>query len=231
MAPSCLGMLIDGMNKRHYVWQPAVPSLRSDPAGTVSLETLFTRAQFPAPTNKERLILGVKLASSVIQLHNTDWLNERWGTSDIMFFRDLDNSDKPMLEKPLVRRCFGASSEEGSVPQALGSRVVRCNRTLFSLGVILLEIWYWNRLESLCGGVDGSKSDGWTDTEVFNAADGVMDRLYDDAGLSYGDAVRRCIRGLDHRDTNLENDEFKREVCRNVVYPLEVTLKGYCPVI
>jgi hypothetical protein len=177
MAPSCLGMLIDGMNKRHYVWQPAMPSLRSDPAGTVSLETLFTRVQFPAPTNKERLILGVKLASSVIQLHNTDWLNERWGRSDIMFFRDPDNYDKPMLEKPLVRRCFGASSEEGSAPQALGSRVVRCNRTLFSLGVILLEIWYWNRLESLCGGVDESKSDGWTDTEVFNAAEGVMDRL------------------------------------------------------
>ena len=70
----------------------------------------------------------------------------------------------------------------------------------------------------------------WTtsDTVKYVKAQMLMDQLYDDAGDFYGDIVRRCIIGLDHKETQLENEAFKNEVYLKILQPLEKHLELFC---
>ena len=173
------------------------------------------------------MILGVKLASSVMQLHETEWLKERWGKQDIFFIQEeSDQQREGVLATPLVHRAFTSDSPmpQGSIDH--GSRVIRCNGSLFSLGIILVELWYWKSLESFqaqFGGEGGTAS-----MAEYCTAVRLIDDLYGDAGGSYGDIVRRCIIGLDHREIQLEKDQFKNEVYQKVLQPLEEHLKLFC---
>lgn len=98
---------------------------------------------------EQRLRLALKLASSVMQLHTTDWLTDYWSKSDISFLRsshgviDFDN--------PLIGRTFGKSSYtmmsmSQSLPQPMLHASVPC---LFSLGIVLLELRYRTLFEDL----------------------------------------------------------------------------------
>jgi len=43
----------------------------------------------------------------------------------------------------------------------------------------------------------------------------------------YGGAVRRCIRGIDHRATSLEDESFMNEVHAKIVSELERNWQAY----
>ena len=221
-AHSCLGMLITKENICHRVWVPKQSFSLSKPAETVTLAHLLT---LPEPPKKERLILGVKLASSVMQLHGTEWLREQWGKHDIFFVQEeSDDRRAPVLATPLVHRAF---ISDGPIHQgSTESRVIWCNRSLFSLGIILAELWFWKSLESFQAqfGTEG----GTAGMVEYCTAVRLIDDLYLDAGGTYGDIVRRCIAGLDHRETQLEKDQFKNEVYLKVLLPLEEHLKVFC---
>ena len=75
-----------------------------------------------------------------------------------------------------------------------------------------------------------SAYDPWATSDIarYVVAQGLIDKLYGDAGDNYGDIVRRCIIGLDHKETQLENDEFKNEVYLKVLQPLEKHLELFC---
>lgn len=163
---------------------------------------------------RHRLELGIKLASSVMQLHDSGWLAEEWGREDVLFF---NRDGIVQVENPMVRwsnRIPTMSAE------TVKRGVVQCNQTLLSLGIILIELYHGKCLEE-CKGVDGEYvglGDGKT---RHSEAWSLVDLLYDDAGDLYGDAVRRCVRGLDHRESRLDEGGFKLEVFRKVLYPLQ----------
>lgn len=98
---------------------------------------------------EQRLRLALKLASSVMQLHTTDWLTDYWSKSDVSFLRpsygviDFDN--------PLIGRTFGNSSYtmtsmSQSLPRPMLHAAIPC---LFSLGIVLLELRYRTLFEDL----------------------------------------------------------------------------------
>lgn len=107
-----------------------------------------------------------------------------------------------------------------SEPSGIFQRKLRRNRTLFSLGVVLIELWYWKCLKDyeLKPKPRDAFDSGWTDLE---RADAIIDDLYEDALPKYCDVVRRCISGLDHREISLAKDDFKEEVHLKVFCPLE----------
>ncbi|KAF8535412.1 hypothetical protein BDD12DRAFT_893070 [Trichophaea hybrida] len=84
--------------------------------------------------------------------------------------------------------------------------------------IILIELWYWTSIEELQISQEKDlRAQGFDDSIVKSLTanrlvDSTSDSIYDDAGTSYGDAVRRCIKGLDHKETNLVVDGFKDEV-------------------
>lgn len=68
----CLGVLIDDLKRQHRISITDMPAGK-DSMSTVSLKTLLAQT---ALEKKDRLILGVKLASTLLQLHKTPWLKE-----------------------------------------------------------------------------------------------------------------------------------------------------------
>jgi len=127
-----------------------------------------------------------------MQLHETEWLRERWGKQDIFFIQEESDQQRDgVLATPLVHRAFTSDSPMPQRSIDHESRVIRCNKSLFSLGIILVELWYWESLESFQTRFGGEG--GTPDMAEYCTAVRLIDDLYGDAGDSYGDIVRRCI--------------------------------------
>ena len=217
----CVGILVTN-NIKHRVWVPRAP-LTS--ARVLSLAELLS---MPEPPRRERLKLGLRLASSVLQLHGTEWLKERWGKQDIYLIQGGSSQPRdPSLEIPVVSQAFTPAPSVSEV--TMESHIISCNLSLFSLGIVLIELWFWKSAESF----ETNKPQAYScledlDTARLVTAKRLIRKLYGDAGDNYGNIVRRCISGLDHKETQLENDGFKNKVYRKVLQPLEKNLELFC---
>lgn len=107
---------------------------------TISLSQVLAQSTMRLE-HKSRL--GLKLASSVMQLHTTLWLSDYWGADDIFFVQIADDVN---LDHPLVRRNFGTKSNASLRQPQDSSQTIPC---LFSLAVVLIELWYCKPFESL----------------------------------------------------------------------------------
>ncbi|KAI5785805.1 hypothetical protein EDC01DRAFT_189016 [Geopyxis carbonaria] len=223
--PTCLGVLVGKQNTQHRLW-PATSTLSksvmtSYRPKTISLEAVFTQYMyvFMKPV---RLRLGVKLASAVMQIHDTEWLSERWSKRDIHFLIPTEGST-PLFDKPFVRRTFARTSSKRtstSQPQNTGETLIQYNKSIFSLGIILVELWYGKGLQEPASPVAN------IEPETKDHINKIIE--HEDAGVPYGEAVRRCIRGLDHKFTDLDEEDFKNTVHKMVVTPLENNLRTFC---
>ena len=186
----------------------------------VSLSKLLAQSALSAPPPVERFKLAVRLASSVLQLHTSAWLQERWGAKDIYFVQP--DSCQPSLGTPVIHHDFTLGP---SPPQPITKpSIIRCNLSLFSLGIVLIELWFWKSLEAL----QGDECNPDPDIARYITADGLVDTVNEHAGAKYGSSVRRCIRGVDHAQPQLENQEFKNKVYLQVLQPLENHLQDFC---
>ena len=91
------------------------------------------------------------------------------------------------------------------------------NRTLFRLGILLIEVHYWGPFDRLEAGQKRTATIKRIATELF-----------DHAGFAYGNVVKRCLQGLESRDTSWQHEDFQKEVCEKIVAPLEKELKHFC---
>lgn len=215
------------------MWPPSGSSCCSRYIGeTVSLDTLLENQQLDKPS---RLKLGVQLALGVLSLHDTKWLSESWGKTDIDFPQETTGGQlasgetvlirKPDLERPLVRRSFGPARDNSNTHKTTTKRVplVQYNKTLLSLGIILVELWFGKRLEDIEEVLKQPDGDD-TDNTEYDSADKLLEKIEDP---TYGNATRHCIRGLDYMATTLDDEGFKNEVYNRVVSELEVYWKAY----
>lgn len=188
------------------------------PLCSVLKDTSFTR--------DNRLRLAVTLASSVLQLHQTPWLEESWANDKVYF---IQNADGVLYDNPFVCRDFKQQDVAVLAPRvtAMAGKIIR-NQTLFALGVILIELWYGKPLIELRRPEDspeGQEDAAMSVVTAWTTADRLVEELYSDAGAKYGDAVRRCVRcDFDKRSSNLEDAGFQRAVYDGVVAQLQENL-------
>ncbi|RPB16179.1 hypothetical protein P167DRAFT_570890 [Morchella conica CCBAS932] len=223
---SCLGVLAD-KSGQYLVW-PLMSSSPPESTDLISLHNLLDEGKMPA--KRDTLILGVQLASTVLQLHKTGWLAEDWSSRDI-FFHQINTEGLggvPDFKKPFVRQSPDLDpslQQTQSKEETTKSALIPHDRSLFSLGIVLIEIWHGFLLEKLQIRTDGDESGFNTN---YMTARRLIGEISSNAGAKYGDAVRRCIQGLDHRSGSLDVDDFKSEVHMKVVAPLIDNLKHFC---
>jgi hypothetical protein len=217
----------------------------------VSLETLI---KLGVLRDKEvRLRLGVELASSMMQLHTTEWLGGpggSWGKQDIFVLqkaveRQVVGGGKiliwePLLDKPFVCRTFG-SQQGSSASNTNKSPVADYDKNLFSLGIILIELSLQSCIEDLRdpswdqGDVDrispvvGNQPHQLCDNPDYITATQRIGEVFRTEQEDYGLAVQRCINGLSLPDEtvtkSLDNLQYKNEVHVNIISLLERNLK------
>ena len=155
-----------------------------------------------------------------MQLHETNWLSELWSTKDI-YFKGTETGEF-RLNEPYLRSTFeGAHTSESHDhhEDEWAPYMACCNRMLFKLGISLIEVYNWEPFELLEKNLRRSRADAITT---------IVQELYDDAGFNYGHVVKRCLRGLEAKETNLQHEAFKKEAYEKIVAPLEDVLKQSC---
>lgn len=232
----CLGILVSNINQRqHKIWIPDRQWLKFPAEKTVPLDQILNSpGAWRPPTQETRLKLAVRLASALLQLHQSGWLNDSWGKSDIFFALGPNG---PIYDKPLVHHGeFPPTYLSQTIPDIpdtqkedplVGCSLAWCNQSVLCLGLLLIELWHWKTLSMLQRGEYSNK--GEAQSPGLDAVQ-LARNLVTDAGYPYGLAVKLCITGLDLKDTNLEEPEFKNEVYAKIVHPLEEHLKNFCGV-
>jgi hypothetical protein len=163
----------------------------------------------------------------VLQLFKTPWLDEQWSDNDVYFVHSPGLPLSTVYKHAFVyRRLSTPPATTLPTTQAAVYRVIR-NQTLFTLGIVLIELLYGKSIEELqttrdldCQGTPGV---AWCTAERL-----IEEEIEYEAGPGYLVAVRRCIRcDFDRRESNLDDAAFQQAVFDGVVVPLEKTLQQF----
>tara|TARA_R110002003_G_scaffold141_27_gene13080 strand:+ start:15497 stop:16732 length:1236 start_codon:yes stop_codon:yes gene_type:complete len=219
----CFSLLANEIAKQKYGVLLITPS-KQLPADTDrwSVSSLRAVLQDPKFAQQERLKLAVTLASSVLQLHETPWLEANWGKDSIYF---VNRPGQTCYDQAFVSKRFieGTISPGPAAPNQM-SCIIR-NQTLYALGVALIELYYRKPITELHQDIDGPQNTGNAMLDIiaeFKTADRLADALLSEAGARYSDAVRRCIRcDFDQRASSLEDPKFQKAVYHGVVSQLQ----------
>lgn len=165
---------------------------------------------------KERRILAVIFAHSLLYLCDSNWLNREWDKTQISFFSSAPDQ---LNLKPYLMAQFQALEEEhdGSEMQLHPSPAI------LALGILLLELQIWGTIESRRISEDLTEDGSvnvntnlLTAERVFQEADG---EIFE----NYRKAVRACLDCdfLDEDEVNFNDEGFRSLVYANIVAPLE----------
>lgn len=235
----CLGFLLDEHRERRFEIHCVRKHLRLPTAQDFVCLGSFLAASSPDTRETcsivtfHRKYLALVLASTVLQLHETPWLEERWNKYDICFLRRTDQSREPIFNEPYISKPFASTAASitpiQSVSRSSGGPMVR-NKSLFALGVLLIELSYGKPLESLrepCDmGPNGLQNQytAWLTASRLIKSREISHR----EGSSYADAVRRCIKcDFDQIDDTLDDRDFRKAYVEGVVLPLQADLKTF----
>lgn len=227
----CVGYLIDSVKRKHGIFPlEPLPACNQHPhwAAYSLRQILEKRANIKRPLTKfDKLRVAVDLASSVLQLYNTPWLDEQWSDNDVYFIHRPGLSMAKVFEHPFVyRKLSSTGSNHASSTQGGACRVIR-NQSLFTLGILLIELLYGKSIEDLQSPRD-LECHGTPGVVWCTAVRLIEEEIEYEAGPRYLDAVRRCIRcDFDRKDSSLDSEEFQQAVFIRVVAPLEKTLEQF----
>jgi hypothetical protein len=239
-----LGFLLDEQNRR-YEFRPvnSQKAISTSPK-TVTLESLLTRDGNASKdstgqeriilSRRERLVVAIVLASSLLQLYSTPWLNERWSKRNIFFMRS--SSGPIILEQlyispePVAASSTAAAPKEAqNVGNTIKSAANESRKTILALGIMLLELCFGQTLEEQSFRKKYLGNDGQPNefTDVATAMQWQDDAL-GEGGPGFENAIRRCIHcAFGPKSTDLADGEFREAVYSEVVQPLEETLQRF----
>ncbi|KAL3475862.1 hypothetical protein BJX99DRAFT_270848 [Aspergillus californicus] len=191
----------------------------------IQLQTL--QKILPNSSRRHRLYIAAGLACGVIQYHG-NWLKEYWDSSDIHLPADHDEGydDTDDLPPSNLYLPWSLNSQPTPPPfvttdfnirnTAQRSPLVR-NRILFPLGLALTELSLRKSITSLRIPQD---KQGNEDSTRFITAFRVLNRVQQESGSNYRDAVHSCLCWSGVDPPCLEDEEFEGRVFHTIVAPL-----------
>ncbi|KAK3485951.1 uncharacterized protein B0T23DRAFT_408034 [Neurospora hispaniola] len=201
-----------------------------DPTTAVAMATRF-------PSKAARLNIALMVAHSLLELFPSPWFPGDWDKNDIYFSVSPDgsvNTEVPFLiSRNDSTRTSNAQSQEGRESAAEStshtSRPHDHGNILLSLGVLILELWFGQPLESQPSwqanfGRNGKE----TEFTKFNAAATWQRMVGDDGGPRLHSITHRCVHGNFGLDTqSLEDAKLIKAVYENVVMELQHVYDGF----
>jgi hypothetical protein len=205
----CLGVI--SQDDETYHLHPSTVRERRHTRTPITLDCILSGNFESRLTRRQRYSIALLVASSAAQLQFTPWLRTGLTKDDLLFFPCEENDCAVPHHEPFIRQGF-------PLDQAASSNTDANNCNFYSLGIILLELCFGQRLEDQP--LRKKHPAGTGDTkQAFDlmAALGWSHSVADEAGDDYASAVRWCFTGA-----NLANQSWRREIIKNVVRPLEI---------
>ncbi|KAL1392316.1 hypothetical protein HDK64DRAFT_250669 [Phyllosticta capitalensis] len=213
----CVGYLLDDLNRKHGLFHPSTVVKLRNPTSLVSLqEVLAPNRALPGFDIDVKVDLAIAVANSMLGLHDTPWIDSYWGKNDILFLKSGDTAE---FASPYIWKQESATSSNGDANVSATAYQPR-NKALFSLGVLLTEIYLGESFEEVL-----NRNLGVGDP--IEALERVIDLVSDKVGEECGNAVRRCIFcSFDGRRIGFEREDFCKVFYVNVVSCLETPRKS-----
>lgn len=174
---------------------------------------------------KEKRILSVILANSLLHFCESPWLSKEWSKEHISFFSFSEKGDLDM------RRPYLSTDFETMVPEDEVDAMFRIhpNPSVLALGILLLEIELDLPIEDERN-VEDHDEDGKpnVNTDYFAAVRLFESNKSDDIYRNHRQAVSACLDcnfyDEDLMEPSLDDPSFRQAVYDNIVRPLEEEL-------
>jgi hypothetical protein len=168
---------------------------------------------------RDKILLAVKLAASLLQLNFTQWLPVCWTRAGIYFFckpGTETGTRNPDFNCPLLIQEFDA--DRNSVPM---SPSIDPTVALFELGVMLLEIWTSKAFVTSDWSQEQSASNNTYEAR-FHPLLRWFDHVKNELLTEYRTVVIHCIKYLfDDHDKSWRNAKLREAMCAAIIAPLE----------
>lgn len=197
---------------------PLAQQLQEEPNEVISLKQILQAERTPLPW-KFRMLLAVRLASSLLQLLQTRWLDHAWSKDAVFFLvRPGAPAQQVLLNRPFVRCTFGGLRT--------ASRSVEPKVALLELGILLLEIWHKTALEARFG-LEAARTAYYD--RMARAAEW-LDDVDEPLPDLYDKAVAHCLRvniSGDTRFLDWEDTRLWSVICGDIIAPLAKICKQW----
>ncbi|KAK6542685.1 hypothetical protein TWF694_006629 [Orbilia ellipsospora] len=167
-----------------------------------------------------RMLLALRVASNLLQLFKTQWLQRAWSKNEI-FFPVTSAKKAPDFGRPFVSVLFEQCNQRGASPDDVELRMA-----ITELGILLLEIWHGKTFETQYD-LQGIPALRYQRRAL--AFDWMEDISYPPPILYY-DAVAYCIVGINHgeaRQWESDDPRLWRALCQNILAPLSKNCEGW----
>ncbi|KAE8383466.1 hypothetical protein BDV26DRAFT_251790 [Aspergillus bertholletiae] len=201
----------------------------------ISLRSLLERGHMfgqarkkdlPKLSLKEKRILAVVLAHSMLQLCGGPWIKQAWDAEAIFFLYDSP-SQRLKLSEPYINSSLEA--QESLDVNDLGDRIHKYPLIL-DFARLLLELQHGETIQSTKEDYDPDTQEETPDT-LFFMLSRVLDELSDDIYTDYLTAIEACLdcdKFLPPEGGSFDDLAFRQRVYQNIVVPLEEELyKGF----
>lgn len=224
LQPGCLGYLAGPSNLRHSIFTGHSEALACDSHSLQDLDhtILSIRQGTSLATSNQRFSIALALASSLLRLDGTQWMNGSWNKSSIFFLHD-EAGPEPLATQPYVLQSFCASIQgvqQDSVQRKHTPKA--CKDSFLALGIMLLELSFGETLESRPFrsrylSPDGSPNE-YTD---FCTAKEWQTKVQEIFGDELSLVIDRCLDCSFGLVPDWNNLEFVEAVVADVVQPLQ----------
>ena len=226
-----IGFLVDEEDNKHKHYLYRAHTTIGPETRSKSLCDLLARSergpQGALLSRNDRLRIAVTLASSVLQLDGTSWLQPKWSSKDIFFHEKNNQADNPSYLYPYMswKRCMSADNVSVSLDSLFCRNYAIRSEVLFALGLTPIELCFGNTIAEMYDPEDGDPNE--VDIEM-RIAHRLCNSVYSEMGTSYGDVVRRCLyQPFDVRDMSLDNEELQQRVFDDIITPLNDDLLNF----
>ena len=225
LARECIGYLETTGSYKHMFFARHVTLQRPERNTTCSVSDVMRRIAHAAVVDKDQLKLAHKTALAMLQYNNTPWLSERWRLDQLMYFGNDTSFNETSLETLHLTSKIGAIGQTSdmtmgdTVSSTEMSDEIRYginNRSLFFLGIALLEIAHWQTIEEQMTDRDG-KDQVYAARRLANGSAPM--------GPVYQKIARKCLQCDFGFGTDLSNEELQAAVYRDVICVLESMIK------
>lgn len=205
----------------------ATPGSTNPQTQTTTLHELFLRPKF-AFSVKIRVQLAARLASSVLPLYSSGWLEEDWSSRDIMFLQD--GNGNPQVENPLAHKSMYSTQSPTTIDSPMSNQSVplpiKTTKILLSLGIVLGELHHkkcWEDFMSTQFPQDIDYSKMVPADRRFHIATKLHASLEDTMSHdAYREVLGWCVWGMpDIANTNFDEEYYKSAVYTRIVQPLQ----------
>ncbi|ETS85803.1 hypothetical protein PFICI_03828 [Pestalotiopsis fici W106-1] len=191
-----------------------------------------SRGHIPRASLSERLAVSAGLCWGVLYLAETPWLAPDWEWIDDISIFKKPSIDNYVSQLPAIGWLGNndRSAADGGIQTFHIQRGI--NKTLFALGVLLIELCLDTSFQSLRSTSLSQRAANSAVPDDIEIADELVQRVYDSVGRGYGYAAQRCIHGdfpgrRDMHDFNLQS--FRLDFFNEVVAPVQATYKYFAP--